>query len=560
LQPAEDNGNSVIISDLNEFRAVRKNSQPFMFMASRKRLTITGIFLFCAMLEVVVCWLYQGSATTGHSLFSADEARALHRQIFPQHPHVTGSTENAAVRAAIVRRLRQQGWTVEETPAGSGPDEGSGNIVAFRKELQELNTTPLVLASHFDSCATGPGAADAGGCVAAIMEAARLLTQNPAALKRPVWLLFTDGEEQGLLGAKEFVRSHPLSRQQPFVLNFDARGTSGPVVMFETHDGSYSAIHRWASHFPVPRLTGSLFTTVYRSLPNGTDFTEFRQAGWHGFNFAIIDGAHRYHQPTDTLENLDNRSLQHFGDTALSVGRAIAESDEDLSAPSSDAIFFDVLGQYVVSVPASWNVPIRIALLFIAVRIYGRPLLRDKRYREVIRVWGTMAILLPLMTGLGWAFSQSIYGSSLLPKAFVAHGHWLTLLEWIVSLSVSCGLMHGMLRRVDCHTVWSAFWLAHAATCLVVSYFIPEFSYLLSVPAMFAIVATLLIRSHLIRTAVVTCLCAVLLIPLHHLLAIGLGPANGMLLFPAFSLLAMPLLPAFARYPSGLLTESAAGQ
>jgi hypothetical protein len=44
----------------------------------------------------------------------------------------------------------------------------------------------------------------------------------------------------------------------------------------------------------------------------------------------------------------------------------------------------------------------------------------------------------------------------------------------------------------------------------------------------------------------VACLCGVLLIPLHHLLAIALGPANGLLLFPAFSLLAMPLLPAFA--------------
>jgi hypothetical protein len=517
-----------------------------MFMASRKRLTIAGIFLFCAALEIIVCWLYQGSATSGHSQFSAEQARVIHREIFPQHPHVTGSKENAGVRAAIVRLLTQQGWIVEGPADGSGPDDGSGNIVAFREELRELRTTPLVLASHFDSCATGPGAADAGGCVSAIIEAARLLTQDSRNLKRPIWLLFTDGEEQGLLGAKEFVRSHPLSLQKPFVLNFDARGTSGPVVMFETHDGNYSAIHRWANHFAVPRLTGSLFTTVYKSLPNGTDFTEFRQAGWHGLNFAIIDGAHRYHQPTDTLENLDSRSLQHLGDTALNVARAIAESDEDLSAPSSDAIFFDVLGQSVICVPASWNIPIRIVLLFVAVRIYGRPLLRDKRYRDVVRVWVTMALLLPLMMGLGWVFSQSIYGSSLLPKAFVPHGHWISLLEWIISLAICCGLMHGMLRRIDGQTVWWALWLAHAATCVVVSYFIPAFSYLLSVPAMFAIVATLSIRSPLLRTAVVACLCGVLLIPLHHLLAIALGPANGLLLFPAFSLLAMPLLPAFA--------------
>ena len=45
-----------------------------MFMASRKRLTIAGIFLFCAALEIIVCWLYQGSATSGHSQFSAEQA------------------------------------------------------------------------------------------------------------------------------------------------------------------------------------------------------------------------------------------------------------------------------------------------------------------------------------------------------------------------------------------------------------------------------------------------------------------------------------------------------
>ena len=530
-----------------------------MVMTSRKSLTIAGIFLFCAALELCVCGLYQGPATSDHSEFSADAARDIHRQVFPQHPHVAGSPENAAVRSAIVELLQQRGWIVEGPSAGSGPDvAGGGNIVAFRKELQTLNSTPLVLASHYDSCAGGPGAADAGGCVAALIEAASLITGDSGALKRPVWLLFTDGEEPGLLGAKEFVRSHPLSSQKPFVLNFDARGTSGPVVMFETHDGNYSAIHRWANQFPVPRLTGSLFTTVYRSLPNGTDFTEFRQAGWRGFNFALIDGAHHYHRRSDTLENLDLRSLQHIGETALNVGRAIAESDDDLSAAASDAIFFDVLGQTVISVPAPWNIPIRIVLLFLAARIYGRPLLRDKRYREVAQVWVTMAILLPLMTGLGWVFSQSIYGTSLLPKGFVPYGHWLSLLEWIISLSACCGLMHAMLRRIDYQTVWCSFWLAHAATCLVVSYFIPEFSYLLSVPAMFAMAATLFIRRPLLRTATVACFCAVLLIPLHHLLAIALGPANGILLFPAFALLAMPLLPAFACYsgPSVQAIES----
>ncbi len=537
-------------------------------MGSTKRQTITAVFIFCVGLELLVAYLYQGPAvvpankltSSDHPAevhpaderpFSAERAVAIHQRIFPDTPHVMGSPENARVRAELVTLLEEHGWTVERSlPSSEETDAeavATGNIVAYRSELIARSGKPLVLASHFDSCAKGPGAGDAGACVAAVVEAARLLTLRPDNLRRPVWLLFTDGEEQGLLGAREFVAVHPLSKEQPIVLNFDARGTAGPVVMFETHPGNYQAISRLANCLVRPRLTGSLFTSVYQSLPNGTDFTEFRKAGWQGFNFALIDGAHRYHQPDDRLENLDPRSLQHLGDTALNVATAIAESSDDFSDQTSDAIFFDILGLFVVTIPLAWTLPLRFALLFTAVQIYGRPLVRARSFRPVIRVWLTMAVMLPLLTGLGWLVSRSLIGSVLLPRPFVAHGHWISLGMWGVSLAVCCLLMHGLLRRIELQIVWRAFWLAHAATCMVVSIYVPEFSYLLSVPALMAIVATFLIRDLLLRTGVVACLSAVLLIPLHHLLAIALGPANGMLLFPAFGLLAMPLLPAFGH-------------
>ncbi|GEM_PF-1496297 len=547
-------------------------------MRATKRLTIIAIFIFCAVLELFVAFLYQGPAVvsdtgvagssdpSGRPIFSGERALAIHRRIFPDFPHPAGSAENAKVRADLIALLQEHGWTVErQTPSSDqatgdehtdGNNKDQGNIVAFRSELKALPGKPLVLASHFDSCNNGPGAGDAGACVAAVVEAARLLTLNPESLRRPVWLLCTDGEEQGLLGAKSFVAVHPLSKEKPIVLNFDARGTTGPVVMFETHPGNYQAVSRLANKLIRPRLTGSLFTSVYQSLPNGTDFTEFRKAGWQGFNFALIDGAHRYHRPDDRLENVDPRSIQHLGSTALSVGTAIAESTDDFSDQGSDAIFVDILGWFVVTVPVAWNLPVRFGLLFIAVQIYGRPLIRSRVFWPIFRVWLTMALILPLMMGLGWLVSRSLIGSVLLPKPFVAHGHWISLAMWGLSLGVCCWLMHSLLRRIELLIVWRSFWLAHAATCMVVSMLLPAFSYLLAVPAMLAIVATFAIRNLLLRTAVVACLSAVILIPLHHLLAIALGPANGMLLFPAFGLMAMPLLPAFGfssdRSPRGI--------
>ena len=78
-----------------------------------------------------------------------------------------------------------------------------------------------------------PGAADAGSGVAAILESARAFRSGPAP-RNDVILLFTDGEELGLLGARAFVEQHPWAKDVRVAVNFEARGTSGPAQMFET--------------------------------------------------------------------------------------------------------------------------------------------------------------------------------------------------------------------------------------------------------------------------------------------------------------------------------------
>lgn len=506
---------------------------------------------FCGLLELCVLYFYRGAspplADEASAVFSATHAIRLHEKLFPNEPRPRGSEAHRRTFENIVGWLKADGWVVED------PSEKTGvrNIVAYRPELKDLEATPLVLSSHYDSCPWGPGAGDAGACVVAILEAARLITRKPEGLVRPVWLVITDGEEEGLFGAREFVGTHRLSQQRPVVLNFDARGNAGPVVMFETQTGNHPVVERLSNRMARPRLTGSLFTAVYRMLPNGTDFTIFQNAEWQGCNFALIDGAHNYHQPTDTYANLDIRSVQHLGEMAYEMGNAIARDPVDFVEPSGelrDAIFFDVFGLYVFHIPMSWNLPLRFAILFTAVQLYGRRLLRSRQFRSIFIVWGVMAIMLPLALVSGWLVQACLAGTVLLPRPFVAWGHWLSLGIWIASLA-QCSLIAWLgLRRISARCLWDSFWMAHAATCMVVSTIAPEFSYLLSVPALFAIAATLLVRDLWTRTIVVSCATAVILIPLDHLIAIALGPWNAMMLFPAFALLIMPLLPAFADF------------
>ena len=255
--------------------------------------------------------------------FSARRAFAvLERLLDDQAPHPTGSRENSLVRERLVAELNRLGLEAEIQQFARGPkvERTLYNVLARLPNTTSLGR-PLVLATHYDSVPQGPGAADAGSCVAALLETARALRRG-GPYKRPVYFLFTDGEEAGLLGAAAFVGVHPLSAEKPFVLNFEVRGTSGASLMFETHRGNLSAVRFVARHLPAPCATGSSYVTVYRLLPNDTDFTVFQRDDWTGLNFAFIGNAYRYHTDQDTLQNLSLRSLQHHGENcAGAVGR-----------------------------------------------------------------------------------------------------------------------------------------------------------------------------------------------------------------------------------------------
>ena len=88
-------------------------------------------------------------------------------------------------------------------------------------------TGSVLMVAHYDSAPSGPGAADNAASVAAILEAMRALKTGPAA-RNDLIVLFTDGEELGLLGAKAFVETQPALSNIKVVLNFEMRGDNGP--------------------------------------------------------------------------------------------------------------------------------------------------------------------------------------------------------------------------------------------------------------------------------------------------------------------------------------------
>lgn len=523
--------------------------------SQRRTLVIaaTGILL----IELVTCWVYRGPepkpADAPDDEFSAERAISIHETLFPDQPHPGGSFQNQLVRDRLVEALQQLGLKVSVKQAVV---ESDAKVVLFNVLAEfpnrneggldtEIPTTvrPLVLATHYDSVRTGPGAGDDGAAVAAMVETARAL-RHVERLTRPVYFLFTDGEELGLLGGFHFARTDPLSARKPYVLAFDARGNRGPVVMYETHNGNAAAIRAWVSHLAKPRVTASMFAAVSRTLPNSSDFRAFAPAGWQGFNFALIAGTHDYHQPSDNLENLDRRSVQHIGEHALSLVKVIAATDSELPTTSENAVYFDVLGQWVVRYPTFWGLPLSL-IAFVAVAVGNWRRLRTPgslRAFLLVALCGIAAIVANVAAG--WFFSRLLRDVGVLPRDFVWYGGWIVLGLLFISAGMSLGLARWCLRHCSGETVWAALWLWWGLAGISVAIVAPEFSYLLGIPTVISAALSFMPLGVGSRTIAVSLGSAILVVPALHLLSITLGPAAGTRICPAFAMSLILLWPA----------------
>lgn len=424
------------------------------------------------------------------AVFSGGRAQAELAAILGEgRPHPMGSAANAAVRARLVERLSALGYDVRTHTglACHAPTAVCGmpvNVLARLPGSDGDADGAVLLAAHYDSVPAGPGAADDGAGVAAILEIARALKHGPA-LRRDAILLLDDGEEAGLLGARLFVDRHPWAAEVKAAVNLEARGTSGPSFMFETGSANRWLMQLYGATIPAP-VTNSLYYAVYKQLPNDTDFTVFKAAGYQGYNFAFLGDVARYHTPGDDLAHLDRRSLQHQGDNALRTLRALADAPPT-DAAAGDAVYFDFFRLGLVQWPATAALPL--ALLLVALLgTVGLALLRRQRMSWRQLGWGVAGSLAALVGGSVAAAGLflALRGAGVVPPVpgapWIAHPGPATAAFAALAFAASGGL--GALLGVR-PGLWGAA-LGHALLVAVlgvaVAIALPGASFLLLVP------------------------------------------------------------------------------
>ena len=137
------------------------------------------------------------------------------------------------------------------------------------------------------------------------------------------------------------------------VLNLEARGTSGPALMFETSSNNSAVAGYFLSHVKQP-VSSSLLPSLYARMPNGTDMNVLIPEGFTVLNIAAIGDAEHYHHPTDAPRYVDHSTLQHYGDQVLDLARAWAfDGQAPTLTADGDLHFFQLWRGLTVRYPAA---------------------------------------------------------------------------------------------------------------------------------------------------------------------------------------------------------------
>jgi hypothetical protein len=422
---------------------------------------------------------------TPESEFSARRAFG-HVEKIAVAPHPVGTEEHERVRDYVVETLSEAGY-VPELQRSEDPIPLT-NVLARLPGVESTGTVCVV--SHYDTKPAAPGAGGDGSSVGAMLEAARYL-KNSEPLRNDVLFLFTDGEEVDLLGARAFVREHPAFADVALVLNFEARGSAGRSLMFQTGLPNEWLVRQFEIACSRP-ASNSLMAAVYRRMPNDTDFTIFDRAGIPGLNFAFIEGYTTYHTAEDIPENLDPATMAHHARNLIEVVTRFG--DTDLRVPLGDrVVYFDVLGRWLVVYDENlvWPLAAILALLWLA-------LVRTGVRRHVMTVGGVAAGFGGLLLGVAltalfaWGLAKILLGIHEGDIAGPVRGthsdHLYSLVFLAGALAVFWFVVGSFVRRYGATSVHAGALLLWLALALLTAAVIPAGSFLFAWPLLFALI------------------------------------------------------------------------
>lgn len=336
-----------------------------------------------------------------HPYFSRANDR-VHDYILREVSDITLSSDHPYLRYDDdVRRVFFQAPDVF-TPSITGRvNYFEGNNILAKVQGKDALLPAVLLSAHYDSVPTAYGTTDDGAGIASMLSILRYYADNATPQPdRTIIFNFNNDEEFGLLGAEAFFY-HPWSKNVSVFLNLEGTGAGGRAILFRSTDYGVAKHYKAASS---PHAN-SLFQQGFSDglVRSETDYKVYTKNGLRGLDVAFYKPRNLYHTRRDSIKGTTYGALSHMFTNALDVTRSLASAaKDDFDADANDhkpAVFFDLLGTYLVVVPLSHFFeihliglvagPLVVSLLLLAV-------LKSRSWKIGVRGWlrGVFSLLL----------------------------------------------------------------------------------------------------------------------------------------------------------------------
>ena len=200
----------------------------------------------------------------------------------------------------------------------------------------DLADEVVMIGAHFDSTHGATGATDNASGSAAMMEVMRILQAVEARPRRTIRIALWGGEEQGLIGSREYVKRHFGDRETMELLpdhaklsayfNIDNGAGRARGVWLQSNIGARNVFEQW-----IAPLADLGVTTLGPRSDSGTDHTSFDAVGLPGFQFMqdrLEYNARTHHSNMDVYDRIQREDVVQLATVAAIFAYNAAMRDE----------------------------------------------------------------------------------------------------------------------------------------------------------------------------------------------------------------------------------------
>jgi hypothetical protein len=265
---------------------------------------------------------FQEMARKRDEFFKAEGVAAILRNSGKEHGllNMTGGNRTFEIAAIPTAFVTGEGYSLIQRLLKRGPVQVEIEVVnkIVKGPIEVYNTVAdilgtekpgecMLLGAHLDSWDLATGATDNGTGTSVIMEVARAIKALDLKPKRTIRFVLFWGEEQGLLGSREYVRAHKEELDKISAVLVHDTGT-GKVTSIGL-SGQYQA-REIMDQVVAPLRSLGLQELSMRSI-GGTDHASFLPEGVPGFYCIqdMTDYNKTHHSQSDTFDKTNKDNL-----------------------------------------------------------------------------------------------------------------------------------------------------------------------------------------------------------------------------------------------------------